>query len=133
MDEFVDIVETRGSDGYGFYFKVRATGRLYRCEPARDPRSPRFWCFRIYRCEPGGMVDISELPWIGANGMKRDEIPTAAQSIRADPNAWLNGELLGSVREWLLGSTPQPAPPSRIAKIGPLAEREEAVPSEAIG
>ncbi len=109
MDDVVDVVEARGSDGFGFHFKVRANGRVYRFEPARDPRQPRYWCFRVYRCMPGGMVDMTERPWLSAGGMTREELPAAAQAVRTDPNAWLAAEPLRQLRHWVLGEDEGPA------------------------
>lgn len=62
----VEVVASRQPEGHGFHFKVRASDRLYRLDAARDPRQPRFWCFRIARCTSAGVVDATERPGTGA-------------------------------------------------------------------
>ena len=100
----LEVVESRGPDGYAFHFKVRASGQLYRIEPARDPRQPRFWCFRVRRCLKGGMVEPAELPWLGATGMTRDELDAASQAIREDINGWFAAAALSDLRDWVLSA-----------------------------
>ena len=100
----IEVVASRLPDGHGFNLKVRESGRIYRFEPVRDPRQPRFWCFRIYRCVTGGMPDPTERPWFGGGGMTRDELPAAAGAIRADVAAWLDQAANGPLRAWILGS-----------------------------
>lgn len=112
----LEVVEARGPDGYAFHFKVLATGQMYRIEPARDPGQPRFWCFRILRCMKGGMADPTELPWLGAGGMRRDELEAASQTIRADINAWLAAEPLADLRRWVLADAPQHTVAAMIGK-----------------
>jgi hypothetical protein len=106
MDDSVDVLASRTPEGIGFSFKVRATGRLYRLEPARDPREPRYWCFRIYRCLPGGRGDPAERPWLGGSSMTRSELAEATAAIRADLGGWLAQESLGELRQWVLAEPP---------------------------
>jgi hypothetical protein len=100
--EVVELFEDKHPEGFAFHLRVHATGRVYRCEPARDPQQPRYWCFRIFRCLPSRMVDFTERPWLGAGGMTWAEVPAAADAIRADPNGWLDGQQLGHLRSWML-------------------------------
>jgi Fe-S cluster assembly iron-binding protein IscA len=97
----VEIIDDKRPDGFGFHIRVLATGRLYRIEPARDPRQPRFWCFKIYRCLSSRLVDVSQRSWFGAGGMTRDQLPAASEAIKADPNAWLETEELSALRRWI--------------------------------
>jgi hypothetical protein len=85
-----------------FSFKVRASGRWYRLEPARWPGQPRFWGFRVFRCNAGNLPDPSERTWFGAGGMTREDLPEAALAIRADLDAWLAREEHADLRRWIL-------------------------------
>lgn len=98
----VDVIETRTPEGHGFSFKVRATGRLYRVEPTRDPNQPRYWCFRVVRCLPGGRGDPSERPWLGGEAMTLAELPAAVAAIRADVHGWLTQQAHVDLRRWVL-------------------------------
>src|SRR5829696_6736179 len=40
----IEVIKARAPEGLGFHFKVRATGAMFRFEPTRHPRQPRFWC-----------------------------------------------------------------------------------------
>jgi hypothetical protein len=106
--DVVELFEDKKPDGFAFHLRVHATGRVYRCEPARDPQQPRYWCFRIFRCLPSRMVDITERPWLGAGGMTWAEVPAAADAIRADPNGWLESQQLGQLRRWILEEIQDP-------------------------
>ena len=106
--EVVELFEDKHPEGFAFHLRVHATGRVYRCEPARDPQQPRYWCFRIFRCLPSRMVDVTERPWLGAGGMTWAEVPAAADAIRADPNGWLEGQQLGHLRSWMLEEVQDP-------------------------
>lgn len=102
-DGRLTVVPSRGGDGLGVSVKVERTGRVFRIEPARDPRAPRFWCLRIYH---GGAVvdaDAAEAPWWGAGGMTRADLPAVIAAIRADPTAWLSHSARSGLREWMLG------------------------------
>jgi len=124
MDETIDLVDPRSPDGLGFLLKARATGRLYRIMPARDPRQPRFWCFMVYRCTPAGVVNPAERPWLGEGGMTREELPAALAAIRADVDAWLAPEQCRELRSWLLATDPESADPVRPAtRAAPAAPR----------
>jgi hypothetical protein len=106
--DVVELFEDKRPEGFAFHLRVHATGRVYRCEPARDPQQPRYWCFRIFRCLPSRMVDITERPWLGAGGMTWAEVPAAADAIRADPNGWLESQQLGQLRRWMLEEIQDP-------------------------
>jgi Fe-S cluster assembly iron-binding protein IscA len=101
IGNMVELVDDKRPDGFGFHLRVLATGRLYRIEPARDPRQPRFWCFKVYRCLPSRLVDITQRSWFGAGGMTRDELPAATEAIKADPNGWLETQELLPLRRWI--------------------------------
>src|SRR5260221_9741301 len=80
-NDLIEVVVSRQPEGHGFYFKVRASGRLYRLDSARDPHQPRFWCFRVTRCLSAGTVDATEQPWYGGDRMTLAELPTAVPAI----------------------------------------------------
>lgn len=122
MDGIVDVVESRGPEGFGFLVKVRTSGQLYRIAPARDPRQPRFWCMMIFRCSSAGVADATELPWLGAGGMSRDELPEKLGAIRADVDGWLAEEACGELRRWILEAPPVPALPAaqRVGRARPV-------------
>jgi hypothetical protein len=105
-DDTVEVIPTHQSEAHGFHFKVRATGRIYRLDVARDPHLPRFWCFRVSRCTASGTVDPTELPWFGGDRMTREELPAAVAIIRASPNDWLALPSHGSLRTWVLEDRP---------------------------
>ena len=119
MDNGIEIIESKVKGDTGFHFKVRATGALFRLVPSRWPAQPRFWCFRISRCTPGGAVDFADRPWFGAPGMTREELPAAAQVIRADMDAWLALKPNRKLRQWIeaeeKGSRPPAATPRAAA------------------
>ena len=124
MDDAIDLIEPRSPDGLGFLLKARATGRLYRLMPARDPRQPRFWCFTVYRCTSAGVVNPTERPWLGAGGMTREELPVALAAIHEDVGAWLAKEECHELRTWLLASDAASAdPPRPEARVSPAARR----------
>lgn len=104
--EIVEVVPSRQPEGHGFYFKVQASGRLYRLDSARDPQLPRFWCFRIYRCAASGVVDSNERPWFGGDRMTREELPAAVAAIRAAASDWLALPEHGDLRAWVLEDRP---------------------------
>lgn len=97
------VMKSREGDGLGLTFKVAENGRIFRLASARDPRQPRFWCFRIDRCSSMGVVSNEEQPWWGAGGMTRAELPDAVQTIRTDPDAWIASHALDDLRDWILG------------------------------
>ena len=116
LPEDYEIVEARQPGSFAFMLKVRATRRLYRVAPTRDPRQPRLWCVMVYRCLPSGLGDASELPWVGAGGMSREDLSAAMGTIRADVAAWLAQEPCAGLRRWLL--TPDPSTPPAVAPPG---------------
>ena len=111
----VEIVPARQPEGHGFSFKVRATGRLYRLDSARDPKMPRFWCFRICRCASAGTIDATERPWYGGDRMNREDLPAALAAIRSAPDDWLALPQHGDLRAWLLEDRPVEALPPALA------------------
>jgi hypothetical protein len=109
----VEVVASRQPEGHGFHFKVRANGRLSRLDAARDPRQPRFWCFRISRCTSAGIVDAAERPWYGGDHMTREDLPPAVDAIRTALADWLALSQHDALREWVLEErTVEPLPPA---------------------
>jgi hypothetical protein len=102
----LDVIEPRNPEGLGFYLKARATGRLFRVEPVRNPDQPRFWCLCIYRCERPRVVDQTERPWLSARNLTREELPELLDTIRTDVDAWLDQASCRDLRRWLLAGTP---------------------------
>lgn len=98
------VVASRGGDGLGVSVTVEGTGRIYRIEPDRDPRQPRFWCLRVYRCTSAGVVAPNERSWWGSGGMTRADLPAAIGAVRGDPTAWLAGQEQQELRAWMLES-----------------------------
>lgn len=107
--ERLTIVTSRGGDGLGLSFKVEGSGRVFRLEPTRDPRQPRFWCFRVYRCTSAGVISQTERSWWGPGGMTRADLPAAVQAIRTDPNTWLADEELAELRGWIMEPGEEPS------------------------
>jgi len=105
----IEIVPSRQPEGQGFSFKVRSNGRLYRLDSARDPKLPRFWCFRICRCASAGTVDATERPWYGGDRMNREDLAGALAVIRAAPDDWLALPQHGDLRAWVLEDRPEEA------------------------
>ncbi len=114
IENAIDLVASRESEGHGFQFKVRASGRLYRLDSARDPHLPRFWCFRISRCTSAGTVDATERPWYGGDRMTREELPAAVAAIRAAPTDWLALPEHAELRHWVLEDAPIDGLPSGV-------------------
>lgn len=103
----VEVVESRGPEGFGFFVKARSSGQVYRISPARDPRQPRFWCLLVTRCSSAGVADPAERPWLGAGGMTREELPEALAAIRADVGRWLAQDACRELRDWVLSAPPR--------------------------
>jgi hypothetical protein len=97
----VEILPSRQPEGQGFTFKVPSSGRLYRLDSARDPKMPRFWCFRICRCASAGTIDATERPWYGGDRMNREDLPAALEAICANPNGWLALPQHSDLRAWV--------------------------------
>jgi hypothetical protein len=100
----LSVVPNRGGDGLGISVRVEHSRHVFRIEPARDPRAPRFWCLRVYRSGAVLGAGATEAPWWGAGGMTRADLPAAVAAIRADPTAWLSDSARSGLREWMLGS-----------------------------
>jgi hypothetical protein len=120
----VEVVVSRQSEGHGFHFKVRASDRLYRLDAARDPRQPRFWCFRISRCTSSGVVDASERPWYGGDLMTREDLPGAVAAIRTALADWLALPEHDALREWVLEESPVVPLPSALAPAATRRTRQ---------
>ncbi|CAA9575701.1 MAG: hypothetical protein AVDCRST_MAG49-4146 [uncultured Thermomicrobiales bacterium] len=112
MDGEIEVIEANPRGGIGFDFKIRATGATFRVLPARSPGQPRYWCFWVYRCAAGGMVDPHDQPWIGAAGMTRDELVAAAAAMRADLPGWLDAPAHRDLRAWLDSAAPNATVPA---------------------
>ncbi len=123
-EEVVEVVAPRHPELHGFHFKVRASGRMYRLESARDPHLPRFWCFSISRCVASGVIDDSERPWFGGDRMTRDDLPAAVAAIRSTLSDWLALPQHRELRDWVLG-----APPLEASSVKPSATSTRAVRS----
>jgi hypothetical protein len=96
-----EVLKPKQPSYLGVEFKVRATGRLFRLRPIRCPDQPRFWCFEVRRCLQRETVDPHERPWIGANRLRRDELPTAITAIQVDLDGWLAQPGQGAMRAWI--------------------------------
>lgn len=97
-----EILKSRTAEGLGFSVKARATGKLYRVEPMRFPREPRFWCLSVQRCLTNGTHDPDERAWISETLLKREELADALHGVRADFSGWLGLESHSRLRRWLL-------------------------------
>jgi hypothetical protein len=107
----VELVASRQPEGHGFHFKILSSGRIYRVDAARDPRQPRFWCFRIWRCASSGVVDATERPWYGGDRMTREDLPAAVEAIRTALYDWLALPQHGDLRVWVMEArTIEPLP-----------------------
>lgn len=130
MDDAIEVVESRGPEGFGFFVKVRSSGQVYRVAPARDPHQPRFWCLLVTRCSAAGVADPGERPWLGAGGMTREELPTTLATIRDDVGGWLGQESCEELRRWLLSATPVPPPPTAASRRSASRDQVEAITPE---
>ncbi|HEY7036689.1 MAG TPA: hypothetical protein VH482_35505 [Thermomicrobiales bacterium] len=111
----VELVASRQPEGHGFHFKVRTSGRVYRLDAARDPRQPRFWCFRICRCASSGVVDATERPWYGGDRMTREDLPPAVEAIRTALPDWLALPEHDDLRAWVMEERSVEALPRQLA------------------
>ena len=111
VDDGVEVLETAHPGPHAFLLKARASGRIYRVAPVRDPEQPRFWCVVVSRCSPAGLVDAAEPSWVGPGGIDREDLPAVIGAIRADVDGWLAGAPCRDLRRWLLA--PAPDPPAR--------------------
>jgi len=108
-DDAFEVLSPRSPEGFGFNFKVRATGAQFRCEPMRHPQQPRFWCLSIYHCVAVGSPNEAQPRWISDAYITREELPTAMPAIRANFAAWLADPTRRELYAWLLaqaGRTP---------------------------
>jgi hypothetical protein len=106
----LEILSARHQAGLGFYFKVLATGRVYRLAPQRYPRQPRFWSIFIYRCLPGGAPDPNERAWLSDDMLAREALPEAIASVKADLAGWLESTGGDALRAWLAEPAPVTIP-----------------------
>jgi hypothetical protein len=104
-----DILEPKQPGYLGIAFRVRASGYVFRLRPVRCPDQPRFWCFRVCRTLRGDAEDPAYRPWIGANRLRREELPAAVEDIRADIDGWLARPGQRAMRDWILGDGPDDA------------------------
>jgi len=121
MESGIEIIASKVKGDTGFHFKVRATGALFRLVPSRWPAQPRFWCFRVSRCTPGGATDFADRPWFGAAGMTREELPAAAEAIRADLGAWLALKANRKLQRWVLAEEIGSRPSTEKRRAATLA------------
>ena len=91
---------------FGFRIKATASGALFLVLPQRDPTQPRFWCVVVVKCAPGGLVDASELGWMGKQGLRREDLAETMGAIRADVDTWLAEPAQEHLRTWVLTALP---------------------------
>jgi hypothetical protein len=85
----IEVIKSRSPEGFGFNFKVRASGRMYRFEPIRYPREPRFWCLSVQRCLSNGSPDPDERAWISESLQSRVQMAEVSPTVRSDIGARL--------------------------------------------
>ena len=102
----IEVIKSRSPEGFGFNFKVRASGRMYRFEPIRYPREPRFWCLSVQRCLSNGSVDPDERAWISESLLTREQLAEVSRAVRSDISAWLSEESHDRLRSWLMDGVP---------------------------
>jgi hypothetical protein len=98
-----EVLKSKQPGYLGIMFKRRDTGQLFRLRPIRCPSQPRFWCFEVCRCLHHDEVDPRELPWISSEPLRREDLPAALESVRADIDGWLAEPGQRSMRNWILG------------------------------
>ncbi len=91
---------------FGFRIKATASGALFLVLPQRDPAQHRFWCVVVVKCAPGGLVDASELGWMGKQGLRREELAETMGAIRADVDSWLAEPSQATLRNWVMTAHP---------------------------
>jgi hypothetical protein len=102
----IEVIKSRSPEGFGFNFKVRASGRMYRFEPIRYPREPRFWCLSVQRCLSNGSPDPDERAWISESLLSREQLADVSRTVRSDIGAWLAEESHDRLRSWLMSGVP---------------------------
>jgi hypothetical protein len=102
----IEVIKSRSPEGFGFNFKVRASGRMYRFEPIRYPREPRFWCLSVQRCLSNGSPDPDERAWISESLLTREQLADVSRTVRSDIGAWLAEESHDRLRSWLMAGVP---------------------------
>jgi hypothetical protein len=118
--EAFDAVEFRVPQGFGLYLKDRASGRLFRVAPVRDPAQPRLWCLRIETCTASGVVPLGSVGCLATPGVAWDDALAAIEAIRTDAGAWLAGEERRALRGWLRDrATEPPAVPVVAERLQP--------------
>jgi hypothetical protein len=103
--DLIEVISSRSPEGFGFSFKVRASGMLFRCEPARHPQQPRFWCLSIYQCLAAGAPDDSQPRWISDTFMTREDLPDVMRSVRTSMASWLADPARRDLQRWLFAQT----------------------------
>ena len=101
-DVDVELVDERDVHAYAFTIRTRANGLLHHVLPLRDPNQPRFWCVVVYRCSSGGLADATERPWVGARGLRREDLKEVMGALRANPSSWLAQPENRALREWVV-------------------------------
>ena len=102
----IEVIKSRSPEGFGFNFKVRASGRMYRFEPIRYPREPRFWCLSVQRCLSNGSPDPDERAWISESLLSREQLADVSRTVRSDIGAWLAEDSHDRLRSWLMADVP---------------------------
>ncbi|MCC6314958.1 MAG: hypothetical protein IT337_13205 [Thermomicrobiales bacterium] len=101
MSDAVQIVEQRGANGLGLFFRYGSDERLYRIAPLRDPGQPRFWRLAVFACTASGLCRLDEPLWASARQLTRDEVNATLGTIRDDATEWLAGEPRADLRAYL--------------------------------
>lgn len=96
------LFEQKKGTGLTVQVKVLANGALYRIEPMRYPREPRFWCVSVKRCLAGSMPDPDEPAWIGEAGLAWQDLAAVMDAIRADLDGWVAAPMRRDLRDWML-------------------------------
>ena len=96
------IIETKPPNHVSFYFRRRRSAQVFLLVPARCAGQPRFWCFWVHRCLPGGAVDSTKEPWVSPERLRREELAVSARAIHDDIEGWLKGKGRQTLRRWIL-------------------------------
>ena len=102
-------IDEHNPGAFTFRMKVTESGALFLVLPRRDPAQPRFWCVIVVKCAPGGIIDPSEVGWLGKQGLRREEIAGTMAEIRENVNHWLTEPSQERLLAWVCTSQPTPA------------------------